>query len=190
MINHGLSTGGLFLDRRAHLRAAGTPRPSPSSAGWPSVMPVYATLTLIIFLASMGLPLLNGFIGELMILQGAFSANRVWAYWAVLGHRAGSGLPALALSARLLGQGHERGEPAPRRPEPPRAGDARPADRACASGSASIPSRSWRSCTAPWRAWPRSSSPGASRPEWPWPRRRRTTRLPRTPPSWRHRPRC
>ena len=48
-------------------------------------MPVYATFTLIIFLASMGLPLLNGFVGEFMILQGAFAANRVWAYWAVSG---------------------------------------------------------------------------------------------------------
>ena len=53
--------------------------------GLAHVMPVYATITLIIFLASMGLPLLNGFIGEFMILQGAFSANRVWAYWAVSG---------------------------------------------------------------------------------------------------------
>jgi NADH-quinone oxidoreductase subunit M len=33
----------------------------------------------------MGLPLLNGFVGEFMILQGAFAANRVWAYWAVSG---------------------------------------------------------------------------------------------------------
>ena len=33
----------------------------------------------------MGLPTLNGFIGEIMILQGAFSVNKVWAYWAVLG---------------------------------------------------------------------------------------------------------
>jgi NADH-quinone oxidoreductase subunit M len=48
-------------------------------------MPVYATFTLILFLASMGLPLLNGFIGEFMILQGAYAANRVWAYWAVSG---------------------------------------------------------------------------------------------------------
>jgi NADH-quinone oxidoreductase subunit M len=40
---------------------------------------------LIIFLASMGLPLLNGFVGEVMILLGAWSANRVWAYWAVWG---------------------------------------------------------------------------------------------------------
>ena len=48
-------------------------------------MPVYATFTLIFFLASMGLPLLNGFIGEFMILQAAFLANPVWAYWAVSG---------------------------------------------------------------------------------------------------------
>ena len=48
-------------------------------------MPVYATFTLILFLASMGLPLLNGFIGEFMILQAAFLANPVWAYWAVSG---------------------------------------------------------------------------------------------------------
>jgi NADH-quinone oxidoreductase subunit M len=48
-------------------------------------MPIYATLTLIIFLASMGLPLLNGFVGELMILLGAYAANKVWAYWAVSG---------------------------------------------------------------------------------------------------------
>jgi len=84
MVNHGLSTGGLFLIvgliyERRHTKAIA------EFGGLASVMPVYATLTLVIFLASMGLPLLNGFIGELMILQGAFSANRVWAYWAVSG---------------------------------------------------------------------------------------------------------
>jgi NADH-quinone oxidoreductase subunit M len=84
MINHGLSTGGLFLIvgivyERRHTKAIA------EFGGLAHVMPVYATLTLVIFLASMGLPLLNGFIGELMILQGAFSANKVWAYWAVSG---------------------------------------------------------------------------------------------------------
>jgi NADH-quinone oxidoreductase subunit M len=84
MLNHGLSTGGLFLlvglvYERRHTKAIA------EFGGLASVMPVYATLTLIIFLASMGLPLLNGFIGEFMILQGAYSANRVWAYWAVSG---------------------------------------------------------------------------------------------------------
>jgi NADH-quinone oxidoreductase subunit M len=84
MINHGLSTGGLFLlvgivYERRHTRLIA------EYGGLAHVMPVYATMSLIIFLASMGLPLLNGFIGEFMILQGAFSAKRVWAYWAVSG---------------------------------------------------------------------------------------------------------
>jgi NADH-quinone oxidoreductase subunit M len=84
MINHGLSTGGLFLIvgilyERRHTKAIA------DFGGLASVMPIFATLTLILFLASMGLPTLNGFVGELMILQGAFAANPVWAYWAVLG---------------------------------------------------------------------------------------------------------
>jgi NADH-quinone oxidoreductase subunit M len=84
MVNHGLSTGGLFLlvgmiYERRHTKAIA------EFGGLAHVMPVYATFTLIIFLASMGLPLLNGFIGEFLILQGAYSANKVWAYWAVSG---------------------------------------------------------------------------------------------------------
>jgi NADH-quinone oxidoreductase subunit M len=84
MINHGLSTGGLFLIvgliyERRHTKEIA------EFGGLAHVMPVYATFTLVIFLASMGLPLLNGFIGEFMILQAAFAANRVWAYWAVSG---------------------------------------------------------------------------------------------------------
>jgi len=84
MVNHGLSTGGLFLVvgliyERRHTREIA------AYSGLAHVMPVYATLTLLLFLASMGLPLLNGFVGELLILQGAFAANRVWACWAVTG---------------------------------------------------------------------------------------------------------
>jgi NADH-quinone oxidoreductase subunit M len=84
MVNHGLSTGGLFLIvgliyERRHTKEIS------AFGGLAHVVPVYATFTLVIFLASMGLPLLNGFIGEFMILQGAFAANRVWAYWAVSG---------------------------------------------------------------------------------------------------------
>jgi len=84
MINHGLSTGGLFLIvgliyERRHTKEIA------QFGGLAHVMPVYATFTLVVFLASMGLPLLNGFIGEFLILQGAYSANRTWAYWAVSG---------------------------------------------------------------------------------------------------------
>jgi NADH-quinone oxidoreductase subunit M len=84
MVNHGLSTGGLFLIvgliyERRHTKDIA------QFGGLAHVMPLYATFTLIIFLASLGLPLLNGFIGEFMILQGAYAANPVWAYWAVSG---------------------------------------------------------------------------------------------------------
>src|SRR5205823_5006292 len=69
-INHGISTGALFLIvgilyERRHTREIA------EYGGIANVMPVYATITMIIFLSSMGLPLLNGFVGEFTILQGA-----------------------------------------------------------------------------------------------------------------------
>jgi NADH-quinone oxidoreductase subunit M len=84
MLNHGLSTGGLFLIvgliyERRHTKEIA------AFGGLAHVMPIYATFTLIMFLASMGLPLLNGFIGEFMILMAAYAAKPLWAYWAVSG---------------------------------------------------------------------------------------------------------
>src|SRR3954453_3258674 len=70
-INHGISTGALFLIvgvlyERRHTREIS------EYGGISNVMPVYATITMIMFLSSMGLPLLNGFIGEFRILGGTF----------------------------------------------------------------------------------------------------------------------
>ena len=48
-------------------------------------MPVYATYFMIMALSSMGLPLLNGFIGEFTILQGAFARSFWWAFFAATG---------------------------------------------------------------------------------------------------------
>ena len=53
--------------------------------GLASVMPNYAIVFAIAMLSSAGLPLLNGFVGEFTILQGAFEANRIWAAFGVLG---------------------------------------------------------------------------------------------------------
>ncbi|MGA9647149.1 MAG: NADH-quinone oxidoreductase subunit M, partial [Candidatus Korobacteraceae bacterium] len=83
-INHGISTGALFLIvgilyERRHTREIS------EYGGISNVMPVYATITLIMFMSSMGLPLLNGFVGEFTILQGTFMENKVWAAWAVPG---------------------------------------------------------------------------------------------------------
>jgi NADH-quinone oxidoreductase subunit M len=83
-VNHGISTGALFLIvgilyERRHTREIA------EYGGIANVMPVYATITMIMFLSSMGLPLLNGFVGEFTILQGTFMENRMWAALAVLG---------------------------------------------------------------------------------------------------------
>jgi NADH-quinone oxidoreductase subunit M len=80
MINHGLSTGALFLlvgmiyDRR-HTREM------DAYGGLWKVMPVYAVFTLIVTLSSMGLPGLNGFVGEFTILLGAFGSDAIGSPW-------------------------------------------------------------------------------------------------------------
>jgi NADH-quinone oxidoreductase subunit M len=84
MINHGISTGGLFLlvgvvYERRHTRMIS------EYGGLAKQMPLYATYFLILALSSMGLPLLNGFIGEFTILQGAFARNFWWAFFAASG---------------------------------------------------------------------------------------------------------
>jgi NADH-quinone oxidoreductase subunit M len=71
MINHGLSTGALFLIvgliyERRHTRLIS------DFGGLSKVMPIYATLFMIITMSSIGLPVLNGFIGEFTILAGAY----------------------------------------------------------------------------------------------------------------------
>jgi NADH-quinone oxidoreductase subunit M len=83
-INHGISTGALFLIvgilyERRHTREIA------EYGGISNVMPVYATITMIMFLSSMGLPLLNGFVGEFTILQGTFMEKWQWGLWAVPG---------------------------------------------------------------------------------------------------------
>jgi NADH-quinone oxidoreductase subunit M len=83
-VNHGISTGALFLIvgliyERRHTREI------KELSGLSNVMPVYATLFMIVMLSSIGLPLLNGFIGEFTILQGAFEVNWKWAAWAITG---------------------------------------------------------------------------------------------------------
>jgi len=53
--------------------------------GLAHVMPMFSVVFAIAMLSSAGLPLLNGFVGEFTILQGAFEASRAWAACAVLG---------------------------------------------------------------------------------------------------------
>jgi NADH-quinone oxidoreductase subunit M len=84
MLAHGISTGALFLgvgmlyDRRhTHL--------IKEYGGLATPMPVLAALYLFSCFASAGLPLLNGFVGEFLILAGTFQKHAAWASWAALG---------------------------------------------------------------------------------------------------------
>ncbi|MBN2044322.1 MAG: NADH-quinone oxidoreductase subunit M [Anaerolineales bacterium] len=74
MVNHGLSTGALFLIIGMIYERRHTREFSEFGGLW-KVMPVYAVLTLIVSLSSMGLPGLNGFVGEFTILLGAWGAG-------------------------------------------------------------------------------------------------------------------
>ena len=71
MLNHGLSTGGLFLLVGMIYERRHTRRIADFGGLW-AAMPLYAALFLVVMLASLGLPGLNGFVGEFLILLGAF----------------------------------------------------------------------------------------------------------------------
>ncbi len=83
-INHGISTGALFLlvgviyDRR-HTRMIN------EFGGLSKQMPVYAICFMIAALSSIGLPGMNGFVGEFLVLLGIFQVNGLWAACATSG---------------------------------------------------------------------------------------------------------
>ena len=107
MVNHGLSTGALFLlvgmlYERLHTREL------TRMGGLGTAVPVLAGIFLFVALSSIGLPGLNGFVGEFLILVGTFTVNKTYAVIAVTGvvlaaiyllwayQRAFHGAPAIA----------------------------------------------------------------------------------------------
>ncbi len=80
MINHGLSTGALFLLVGIVYEQTHTREFSVYGGLW-KVMPVFGTLMLIVSLSSMGLPGLNGFVGEFAILLGAYGSDAIGSPW-------------------------------------------------------------------------------------------------------------
>jgi NADH-quinone oxidoreductase subunit M len=84
MLNHGISTGSLFLlvgmvYERRHTRMIA------DFGGLSKVMPIYAAFFMIVTLSSIGLPGTNGFVGEFLILLGAFRSNVVYGVLASTG---------------------------------------------------------------------------------------------------------
>jgi NADH-quinone oxidoreductase subunit M len=102
-VNHGISTGMLFMVigviyERRHTREIS------EYGGLAHVMPKFAIIFAIAMLSSAGLPLLNGFVGEFTILQGAFEANWVWAAFAVTGVILGAAYLLWLYQRTMLGQ--------------------------------------------------------------------------------------
>ncbi len=91
MINHGVSTGALFLlvgviyDRR-HTRLV------REFGGLAKVMPVYTALFLIVTMSSIGVPGTNGFVGEFMVIMGTFVSGNLGAFNHVQGILASAGV--------------------------------------------------------------------------------------------------
>src|SRR5436190_1969282 len=102
-VNHGISTGMLFMvigviyERRhtGEIKEYG---------GLAHVMPKFAIIFAIAMLSSAGLPLLNGFVGEFTIMQGAFEANPWWAAFAVTGVILGAAYLLWLYQRTMLGQ--------------------------------------------------------------------------------------
>ncbi len=84
MLNHGVSTGALFLLVGVVYERRHTRRIADFGGLW-KVMPVYASIFMVVMLSSIGLPGTNGFVGEFLVLLGAFLHAKWWAVLAATG---------------------------------------------------------------------------------------------------------
>ena len=111
-INHGISTGMLFLIvgvvyERRHTREIA------EYGGLLRVMPMFTMVFGIAMLSSMGMPPLNGFIGEITILGGAFQASRMWAFWVAVGIALGAAYLLWLFQRTMLGEVSEKNRALP-----------------------------------------------------------------------------
>ena len=108
-INHGISTGMLFLVvgvvyERRHTREIS------EYGGLLKVMPIFTLVFGLAMLSSMGMPPLNGFIGEIAILQGAYLAKFSWAFWGAVGIALGAAYLLWLFQRTMLGEVKEKNQ--------------------------------------------------------------------------------
>jgi NADH-quinone oxidoreductase subunit M len=106
-INHGISTGMLFLIvgivyERRHTREIS------EYGGLLRVMPIFTVVFGIAALSSMGMPPLNGFIGEITILSGAYQMSLTWAFWGAVGIALGAAYLLWLFQRTMLGEVNEK----------------------------------------------------------------------------------
>src|SRR5262249_13724245 len=129
MVNHGLSTGALFIVAGMLATRLGT-NDLRRMGGLAARVPILAGVFLFMALASVGLPGLNNFVSEFLVLLGTFATGQPWAVAAVVAvalsvvyllwayQRAFHGVPAIAgASSSSSGNGHatQPSEPRPLR---------------------------------------------------------------------------
>ncbi|HTS28613.1 MAG TPA: NADH-quinone oxidoreductase subunit M [Bryobacteraceae bacterium] len=108
-INHGISTGMLFLIvgvvyERRHTREIS------DYGGLLRIMPVFTMIFGLAALSSMGMPPLNGFIGEITILSGAYRVSRTWAFWGAVGIALGAAYLLWLFQRTMLGEVKEKNQ--------------------------------------------------------------------------------
>jgi NADH-quinone oxidoreductase subunit M len=108
-INHGISTGMLFLIvgivyERRHTREIS------EYGGLMKVMPVFTVVFGLAALSSMGIPPLNGFIGEITILGGVYQVSLNWAFWVAVGIALGAAYLIWLFQRTMLGELKEKNQ--------------------------------------------------------------------------------
>ncbi len=108
-INHGISTGMLFLVvgvvyERRHTREIS------EYGGLMKVMPIFTLIFGVAALSSMGMPPLNGFIGEITILSGAYLQSFNWAFWGAVGIALGAAYLLWLFQRTMLGEVKEKNQ--------------------------------------------------------------------------------
>jgi len=108
-INHGISTGMLFLIvgivyERRHTREIS------EYGGLLRIMPIFTVVFAVAALSSMGMPPLNGFIGEITILSGAYQASTIWALFGALGIALGAAYLLWLFQRTMLGEVKEKNQ--------------------------------------------------------------------------------
>jgi NADH-quinone oxidoreductase subunit M len=108
-INHGISTGMLFLIvgvvyERRHTREIA------EYGGLLKVMPLFTVVFGLAALSSMGMPPLNGFIGEITILGGVYQVSLNWAFWVVVGIALGAAYLIWLFQRTMLGEVKEKNQ--------------------------------------------------------------------------------
>ncbi len=102
-VNHGIASALLFLLVGAAYDRHGS-RAIAAYTGLGKSMPIFAAVFLVAILSSMGMPPLNGFVGEVVLIQGVYGVSPLWAASAILGILLGAAYVLWLYQRTMLGE--------------------------------------------------------------------------------------